>query len=290
MGVDMNFKDQSSSVWGETPTDKEEAILWIERAGRTCYRSEDKIVEGSGKTFVENIWKRKHYSVIEHSNLVLRSREKFNFPLLALQRIKSIFESKFLYFCIKENRVYVGGNWRAWIDFYNRIKDDFDEDITLDNITTIFVNNEFETVIENIPNELKIISAEFITDRAVMAEITRHRIASLSVESQRYCRYDNIDFIYPHWYDNVSSDMQDSFEFMCLDIEEEYSYMLKNGLKAEEARAILPNCTATKIVMSASIPEWKHVFNLRLSKAAYPQIRKLLQPVRDEFVQKGWIK
>ena len=51
----MNLIEQKSKIWGETPYTKEEAVQWIEKAGRVCYRSEDKIVEGSGIKFVNNI-------------------------------------------------------------------------------------------------------------------------------------------------------------------------------------------------------------------------------------------
>ena len=289
----MNLIEQKSTVWGETPYTKEEAILWIERAGRVCYRSEDKIIDGSGITFVNNIIKRKHLSVIEHSNLVLRLKEKSEFPLVAIQAAKAVFDSDYFSFDIYKDRIYVAGNWRAWFEWYNRISPDYADIITLDNMFDVIVSESYEIVTdpEEIPNSLKVITAEFITDRAVTHELVRHRPASYSQESQRYVRYGDINFIKPSWFNKYDEDSyaRETFECMCEEIEYAYNDLLKEGMKAEDARVILPNATATKIVMSATVNEWKHIFSLRLSKAAYPQIRNLLNPVYENFVMNKWI-
>ena len=288
----MNLIEQRSKIWGETPYTKDDAVQWIEQAGRVCYRSEDKIVEGSGLKFVNNIWKRKHFSVIEHSNLIIRRKEKSKFPNTSREVDQMVFKSKYFSFATKNDRTYIAGNWRAWIEFYQIINDECYKKITLDNITTIFDSNIYETVTDpnDIPDELKCFTVEFTTDRAVTHELVRHRPASYSQESQRYVRYGDINFVKPSWYDKASETEQNYFLVACSSAEEYYGWFLKYaGMKAEDARVILPNCTATKIVMTASISEWKHVFNLRTSKAAYGQIRNLLQPVFEEFVYNGWI-
>ena len=284
----MKIIKQSSDVWGETPYTIAESILWIERAGRTCYRSEDKIVDGSGQKFVENIWKRGHFPVIEHVNLVLRRREKSTFPFSDLQTDKRIFDSKYFNFCVQDDYTYIGGSYRAWIEYYNKfIKI---PSITLDNIYRIFENEDYQVVINSneIPTELKVITVGFVTDRAVTHELVRHRPASYSQESQRYVRYGEIDFIEPHWYNNNKFNRM-VFDMHCMNTEKDYQYFIEQGMKAQEARSILPNAAATKIVMSATVPEWKHVFSLRLPVTAYPQIRLLLRPVKDEFIKEGWL-
>jgi len=282
----MELINQKSIIWGQTPSDKNESILWIERAGRTCYRSEDKIVEGSGQKFVENIWKRKHYSVLEHSNIVLRTKNKSKFPIMTLLRIKGIFDSPFFNFCIDKDYIYIGGNWRAWIEFNNR----YNNSLTINDLPNKLISEEYEFVEkDDIPNEVKIITVEFITSRDVTHELVRHRPASYSQESQRYVRYGDITFIKPWWYDDTFRANQEDFLDAMLDAEEHYKYLIDHSQRPEEARAVLPNATATKIIMSAVVPEWKHVFNLRTSKAAYPQIRRLLSHVLTDFIQNGWM-
>jgi thymidylate synthase (FAD) len=283
----MKLKDQSSNIWGQTPSDSKDAILWIERAGRTCYRSEDKIVEGSGRKFVENIWKRTHYSVLEHSNIVIRTKEKSKFPDMTLIKMKGVFDSSYFNFCTYQDRVYVGGNWRTWIEFFAR----HNVTLSIADMPNIIRNtNEYELVqFNDIPNQLKAITVEFFTDRATTHEIVRHRPVSYSQESQRYVRYGDITYIKPWWYKYTFRANQEDFMSAMCDSEDHYKYLIDHGQKPEEARAVLPNATATKIIMTTIIPEWKHVFKLRTSKAAYPQIRKLMIPVVEEFITNDWI-
>lgn len=289
----MELIDQSSELWGECPSDPNEAVLWIERAGRVCYRSEDKIIDGSGIKFVNNIVKRKHYSVIEHSNLVLRSKDKSKHPRYQMEVERSVFDSNFFNFCIDKDRTHISGNWRAWIEWLNRVNPD-ERIETIEDFITSFQyaeNDEYEMVTgDDIPLEAKMITAEFVTDRAVTHELVRHRPASYSQESQRYVRYDGgMLFVKPAWYDYAKPDAVTAWTQSVGYAEKMYIRLREAGMKAEDARTILPNSTATKIVMTAPLNEWKHVFKLRLSPAAYPQIRNMLTPIRDGFEENGWL-
>lgn len=129
------------------------------------------------------------------------------------------------------------------------------------------------------PLEFGIIEFELLTSRAVLAEITRHRLASFCVESQRYIleNKDGIDFIEPEWDKNNSkynlnkTIWEKSMNFA----EASYNNLIANGCKPQEAREVLPNSTACNIIMQANVREWRHFFNLRCSAAAYPQMRVL---------------
>ena len=64
---------------------------------------------------------------------------------------------------------------------------------------------------------------------------------------------------------------------LCMeDAEKSYHYMQECGCKPEDARKVLPNSTATRIVMKANLREWRTIFSLRTSKAAYPEMRELM--------------
>lgn len=276
------------NVLGECPTKLADSILWIEKAGRICYRSEDKIIEGSGSKFVEGIVKRGHLSVIEHSNLVVRHKNSSRNPGDMLKRTIGFLNSDFLHCMLVNDRVYIGGNYRAHMEVQGAH--------SINEMTDYFSDphNDLEIVTdhEEIPKELKMITAEFVTDRAVTHEIVRHRPSSYSQESQRYVRYNNIQFIEPSWYGDVSKTCPSActaFLQALTYAENKYRYLIDSGLKAEDARVVLPNATATRIVMTASIPEWMHVFNMRCSRAAYPSIRSLMTSVRSEFMKKDWI-
>lgn len=113
-----------------------------------------------------------------------------------------------------------------------------------------------------------------------MAEITRHRLASFAIESQRYVDLaGDIAFIRPLFY-REDSKAADFWRECMKDAEESYHFMRECGMKPEDARKVLPNSTATRIVMKANLREWRHVFSLRMSRAAYPEMRMLM---RDLF-------
>lgn len=107
------------------------------------------------------------------------------------------------------------------------------------------------------------------TNRAIANEIVRHRLASYSQESTRYVKYDDIEFI-------PGEKLKDpNLENLLLSAELAYKVLLTSDFKPEEARDILPNATATTLVMTMNFRELRHFLKLRLDKAAHPQIREL---------------
>ena len=129
-------------------------------------------------------------------------------------------------------------------------------------------------------------SVRLITSRSVSHELVRHRLCAFSMRSQRYVRSDNIEFIIPEWYDRIMSSQREQFLEYLLRVEDEYNGLIENiGLKPEDARDILPNCTATELVMTANLREWLHIFKLRCSDKALPTTRNLIRLVREGFVQ-----
>lgn len=133
------------------------------------------------------------------------------------------------------------------------------------------------------PLEFADMTFDITTSRAVLAEITRHRLSSFCVESQRYIRENatgDITFIQPEWFDSESGDSNvrsASALWMqsMLNAEKDYASLSDLGLKPEQAREVLPNSTACRIIMKANVREWRHIFALRCSPAAYPQMRAL---------------
>ena len=176
----------------------------IERAGRTCYKSEHNISDGSAERFIASIIKRGHESVIEHEKITVR----------------------------------------------------------------------------------------FICDRGVTHEIVRHRIASYSQESTRYCNYANdkfgneLTFIKPCFWDETTDDGKAKMELWkksMQNIEDEYNKLIALGAKPEEARSILPNSLKTEIVVTMNLRSWRNFFKLRTAPAAHPQIRQIASALLDDL-------
>lgn len=138
----------------------------------------------------------------------------------------------------------------------------------------------------------------FVTSRAMSHELVRHRLTSITQESQRYVNYSNekneLTFIYPHWWvpeiglyflneENYGQekDKQDHFLQNCRKCEDDYKHMLSLGFKPQDARDVLTNSVKTELVITANIREWMHIVSLRCDKAAHPQMQKLILPVKQ---------
>jgi len=147
------------------------------------------------------------------------------------------------------------------------------------------------------------LSVLFITDRGITHELVRHRLASFTQESTRYCNYsqdkfgNELTFIKPEgvgseeFTDDIVLDADSSFlnasEFSWIYtlrvIEAQYLAMINIGTSPQFARSILPNCLKTEIVVTANFREWRHIFKLRaLDKGAHPQMRSLMIPLYKE--------
>lgn len=143
------------------------------------------------------------------------------------------------------------------------------------------------------------VSVRFICDRGVTHEIVRHRIASYSQESTRYCNYsgdrfgNELSFIEPCFFGfdvtNVVDDNALDWEKRTVLVDTlkviEKAYMKLIELKAspQEARYLLPNGTKTEIMMTANLREWRHFFTLRTSTKAHPQMREVAIPLLNAF-------
>jgi len=131
------------------------------------------------------------------------------------------------------------------------------------------------------------IIVRFITNRGVTHELVRHRLCSFAQESTRYVRYDgNMEFIKPAWWEDSTPAQQNAWLISMGESEIKYQALLKSGWRPEQCREVLPNSLKTEIVMKANIREWRHIFQLRCSKKAHPQIRALMLPLLAELKEK----
>ena len=146
-----------------------------------------------------------------------------------------------------------------------------------------------ESVLEHVS-----ISVRVICDRGVSHEIVRHRVASYSQESTRYCNYSNekfgeeLTFIKPCFWETENKDKSLNGKLLIWEdtmqgIENNYIALLKSRATPEQARSILPNSLKTEIVMTMNLREWRHFFKLRCAKAAHPQTREIANMILNEF-------
>lgn len=254
----------------------------IERAGRVCYKSEDKITEDSAKEFVERMIKSGHGAMLEHGTVYLKipygtmdDRGEFsNEPIV----IKYIDNPYSVVMNNSENDYwYITSNYRVII-----------ENEWIDDLQYLCEPTEFHA---------KRITVHFVCDRGVSHEFVRHRVFSFAQESTRYCNYskdkfgNEITFIHPCWIE----DNQDTYDRWCFyeslsKAEEVYFRLLKQGWTPQQARTVLPNALKTELVMTGFISDWEHFFKLRDAGSAHPQARELAHPLHEEFKNRNLLK
>lgn len=129
------------------------------------------------------------------------------------------------------------------------------------------INRGHESVLEHVS-----FTVRFITDRGETHELVRHRLASFSQESTRYCDYaGNMTFIKPVGL-NDTLDWLTAMEFA----ESTYQEMRNRNISPQLARSVLPNSLKTEIIVTANLREWRHILKLRTAQGAHPQIRALM--------------
>lgn len=142
---------------------------------------------------------------------------------------------------------------------------------------------------DEIPWQHKHVAVRVICSRAISHQLVRHRPCSFLQESQRYCRYDDeVVFIRPEWVSAEHFGKQPEFagwewEWAMDTAELIYQQMLKGGLAPQQARNVLPESTKTELIMYATLPEWLHIFKMRCAKAADPEMRRIMVPLREQF-------
>lgn len=245
----------------------------IEIAGRTCYKSEDKITDTSAKEFVKRMIKSGHGAMLEHGTVYL-----------TIENYSDIDEIKYknnpysMAVCYYPNKLIVTTNLRVIIE------NGWQEDLVW--------------VCEPTKYHAKRYTVKFICDRGVSHEFVRHRVFSFAQESTRYCNYskdkfgNELTFIQPCWsLAPMSPEDYNGSRFLEFlhESEDLYLSLIKEGWKPQEARAILPNALKTELVMTGFTSDWKHFFELRDASSAHPQARELAQPLHEEFIKRRYL-
>ena len=135
------------------------------------------------------------------------------------------------------------------------------------------------------------ITVKFVTDRGIIHEIVRHRLASYAQESTRYCNYSQdkfgheLTFIIPDFLEYGSEGFK-LWKDEMKQVEKTYFAMLEAGHTPQEARSVLPNSLKTELVMTANLREWRAFFKLRAANstgAAHPQMLEITRPLLDDL-------
>lgn len=282
----------------------------IERCGRVCYRSEDRITDGSAERFVKGLIKTKHYSVLEHGTIYL------DYPTDG-----------------EEDWAFYDMNPYSWIHLNK--KGNFS--ITTNYRVIIENNRESDLKYLTVPDNHYIRHTVLMTTCIqVYKELTRQRYLSPSIESTRYCNYSvtskfgDMKFVVAPWFKYIkegkvikdftgnsniyrigctkdnpegfifklglssSDDMIPEFKTLehLYNDEQDYTWLTKEAWKPEEAAYILPQGLAAEAVFTGYDGYWDYVFDLRArdkTGKAHPLVKEIMIPLSKEFEERGWI-
>lgn len=282
----------------------------IERAGRTCYKSEDKAGMGKGDKFVKALINHHHEAMLEHGDYIFMVDDEHIwdnvFEALKIAR-ETTGEAPMLEMTKVGHRPIISGNIRAWRElmittaaggYFSGIIDPLYTTDIREGQGGWFIDEPDPRVHRIFYSDLKgrtekmahqRQTVRFIVDRGISHEIVRHRLFSFAQESTRYCNYsqdkfgNQITVISPCYLEWQSLSYEMWYKSMeCA--ETVYFEMLKHGCTPQEARAVLPTSLKTEIVVTGNLREWQRFFDLRarqITGPAHPQIVEVALPLYE---------
>ena len=296
----MKLIKPSFEIWNQ-PAGLEGVYKQIERVGRVCYKSEDKITEDSAKSFVDRMIKSGHGAMLEHGTVYLKLTGVFLNPTDCVIKygnyvVDHYADNKYSKVVIKHDKewksnVYITTNYRVLV-----------ENSWLDDLKYLCEPTECHE---------KRITVHFVCDRGVSHEFVRHRVMSFAQESTRYCNYskdkfgNELTFIQPCWLDDERLKLYGPYHTVIRDkspesifianlnnAERDYLDLIGLGWKPQEARAVLSNSLKTELVVTGFVSDWNHFFDLRArgtTGVPHPQAKELAEPLMKEFIARKYI-
>ena len=283
----MRLIKPSFEIW-EQESGFEGVYKQIERAGRVCYKSEDKIAEGTAKAFVDRMIASGHGAMLEHGTVYLKLE---NYGDSMNDYDHANLENKYIenpYSIVVFGKVPVYSSWEEKQKVYQEVY------ITT-NLRVLVENgwlNDLQYQCEPTEFHEKRITVKVTIDRGVSHEFVRHRVLSFAQESTRYCNYakakfgGSVSFIMPPWLNDVE---KPEFEQDLKVIETIYFKWLSKGWTAQQARGFLCNFLKTELIMTGTTKQWEGFFKLRDAGSAHPQAYELAHPLHEEFIKRGYV-
>lgn len=286
----------------------QEAI--VEFAGRTCYRSVDKM--GHAPKFLQARMAEGHQDIFEHvwiTAVLIDDDDSVN--LIESHRYAWVTRTENGQWC------YVSANMRVWLELARTIL--VARSVVARYLPSMFVGHQSELPAPSARVEMpeRIVSgratvnligihhpqiqvgadaelhwaATFLLDgvsRALTHQLVRHRLLSFSQESQRYVSLDK-----GGWYPIVPSAIASKTQARQIAdetwraIERGYEQLRELGIRKEDARYLLPNATSTTIMVSGSIAVWRDVFRQRCAPDAQWEIRDVANAMKSMLIDLG---
>lgn len=270
---------------------------FIERCGRVCYKSEDRITDDSYEKFVNMLVKRDHARPLEFGTVHLQMYISDFHKLRDTLCINNMWNDQWIKYHYAGNFTYVTTNYRYYLA-----------------IIKVFPSAEKDFDPQDDELYPKRYTVHFITSRGIMDEFRTHVGLSHLAESTRYCNYDKDRFnneitcIIPHYcpdliggnsYDlyickfeltqteGLSEKSAKWIESMC-QAEQDYIDLLNDSCTAQEARDVLPLGIKSELISCGFKDAWSNFFYRRCAKDAHPMAREIAIPLQEKFKEFGY--
>lgn len=276
----MKLIQQSFEILEQTDFSLIGIKKFIERCGRVCYKSENRITDDSYEKFVNMLVKRDHARPLEFGTVHLQMYISDFHKLRDTLCINNMWNYQWIKYHYTGNLTYVTTNYRYYLA-----------------IIKVFPSAEKNFDPQDDELYPKRYTVHFITSRGIMDEFRTHIGLSHLAESSRYCSYDKnrfgneLTFIIPNWVNtNCPNKEQEgpsvaSIEWSTamLDAEASYMNLIKMGCTAQEAREVLPLSVKSELISCGFEDAWSNFFYRRCAKDAHPMAREIATKVRDKF-------
>lgn len=273
----MNLIKPEYEIWNPQGYKIEDIYRQVERSGRICYKSEDKITPTSAEPFVQRMIASEHTAMLEHGSVYL----EITLPKKAW------------------NKEIVNKYYRNKYSKVTNTYNDYDYIYYVSTNLRVIIENHWESDLRYLcepgPLHEKRVTVHFTSDIHFYKDTTRHRVFSWAIESTRFCNYikakfgSSVSFATPVW---LKPEDTEEFEKDLKTIEEIYFKWLGRGWKPEEAAYFLIQGTKAEVVMTGFIEDYKHFFDLRAlgtTGKPHPSVKELVEPLRQEFIKLGYI-
>ena len=280
----MKLIQQSFEILEQTDYSLKGIKQFIERCGRVCYKSEDKITDDSYEKFVNMLINKDHARPLEFGTVhLLIPNSDFKEVYTSLAEI-GLDNCDWLQYCYYQGSYYVTTNYRYYLDIIK----------SAPSIQKYFS----ETYSKYYPKRYTV---HFITNRAIMDEFRTHVTLSHLAESTRYCNYskgkfnNELTFIIPNWVNTHCPNKEQEgpsvpdmeWSSAMLNAETSYMNLLKMGWTPQQARDVLPLSVKSELISCGFGSAWVNFFYRRCAKDAHPMAREIAIPLQDKFKEMG---
>ena len=263
----MKFIDPNAEI-----IDIQNPLERIERIGRICYKSEDKIGPGTAKKFVKMLIQRKHYAMLEHAHVHFRVEAESLDDLINVPGVIVSKLAKHLWLVtVSVSHLFNPQYCKMWP--FREMQILFEYQYNMADVSEcpcfsdVRLLDDLSDYIE-LKHSHELVSVCFICDRGVSHELVRHRCA-VAQASTRYCNYasdkfgNEIQVVVPSTFADWDESSRACWTAATNSAEQCYLAMIENGRKPQEARSVLNNSLATQVVLSMTPDRWEHFFDLR---------------------------